>query len=353
MANPWHLFLLRRGVRVWNGWRKRNRRERPDLSGADLREADLRGAALHGANLRGAALHGAALQGVVLSNANLSRAALQGANLSRAVLHDADLSGADLTGAILFEAALTGTDLREADLTGADLHGAILRRVDLTGAVLTSARLGWTMFGVVDLQSVQGLDHVVHGGPSTIGLDTIERSHGQIPEAFLRGCGVSDRLIEYIPSLTARPIDYYSCFISYASKDDALARRLHADLQANGVRCWFAPHDLPIGARIRVGIDEAIRLHDKLLLILSKHSVASEWVGDEVEAAIEKGQKQKREVLFPIRCDTAVMKAQSGWAAKVRRSHNIGDFCQWKEHDKYAEAFKRLLRDLRAGDATG
>jgi len=35
-------------------------------------------------------------------------------------------------------------------------------------------------------------------------------------------------------------------FISYSSKDQAFAERLHADLQNKGVRCWFAPHDLPI-----------------------------------------------------------------------------------------------------------
>ena len=79
-------------------------------------------------------------------------------------------------------------------------------------------------------------------------------------------------------------IDYYSCFISYSSKDDAFAKRLYADLQSNHVRCWFAPEDLKIGDRIRTGIDEAIRVHDKLLLILSKSSVASGWVEREVKA---------------------------------------------------------------------
>jgi hypothetical protein len=41
-------------------------------------------------------------------------------------------------------------------------------------------------------------------------------------------------------------------------------------LQNKGVRCWFAPHDLPLGAKTWDAIDEAIRLRDKLLLILSK-----------------------------------------------------------------------------------
>jgi TIR domain len=62
-----------------------------------------------------------------------------------------------------------------------------------------------------------------------------------------------------------QPIRFHSSFISHSSKDQASAERLHADLRAKGVRCWFAPHDLPIGAKILDAIDEAIRLRDKVL----------------------------------------------------------------------------------------
>src|SRR5436189_5614353 len=94
--------------------------------------------------------------------------------------------------------------------------------------------------------------------------------------------------ITYIRSLAGKAIEYYSCFISYSSKDEAFAKRLYADLQSNNVRCWFAPHDLKIGDRYRDRIDESIRLYDKLLLILSKHAVTSSWVEQEVETALEK-----------------------------------------------------------------
>jgi TIR domain len=69
--------------------------------------------------------------------------------------------------------------------------------------------------------------------------------------------------------------------ISYSSKDDAFAKRLYADLQNTGVRCWLAPHDLPIGAKTWDAIDAAIRVRDKVLLILSKNAIASDWVEDE------------------------------------------------------------------------
>jgi hypothetical protein len=131
---------------------------------------------------------------------------------------------------------------------------------------------------------------VVHHGPSVISIDTIYFSHGHIPDIFLRGAGVPDPMIDYMHSLveSMNPIDYYSCFISYSSKDENFANRLYADLQNKGVRCWFAPEDMKIGDKIRPRIDEAIRIHDKLLLVLSKHSVESDWVEKEVETALEK-----------------------------------------------------------------
>jgi hypothetical protein len=105
-----------------------------------------------------------------------------------------------------------------------------------------------------------------------------------------------------------------------------------------------------IGERFRDRIDESIRLHDKLLIVLSKKSIASPWVRREVEAAFEREdrQKSKSTVLFPIRIDDAVMESNEAWAADIRRTRHIGDFSRWKDHDSYQKAFERLLRDLKA-----
>src|SRR5439155_1594889 len=116
-----------------------------------------------------------------------------------------------------------------------------------------------TVFADVDLSGCKGLETCQHIGPSSIDIRTLQRS-GPLLLAFLRGVGLPDALIEYLPSLLNQAIQHYSCFISYSSKDDAFARRLHADLQAKGVRCWFAPEDMRIGAKILDTIDEAIRL---------------------------------------------------------------------------------------------
>jgi len=144
------------------------------------------------------------------------------------------------------------------------------------------------------------------------------------------------------------PIQYHSCFISYSSSDEVLARRLHADLQDKGVRCWFAPHDLKPGQLIRKGIDEAIHMQDKLLLILSKHSVKSGWVGYEVETALGREIRQQREILFPIRIDDAVFESTANWATSLVNQRHIGDFREWTDPSHYQQVFKRLLRDLKA-----
>ena len=169
---------------------------------------------------------------------------------------------------------------------------------------------------------------------------------------------MSEELIGFAKATYGQAIEFYSCFISYSSRDDEFARRLHADLQDNGVRCWFAPDDLRIGDKFRARIDEAIRLHDKLLLILSEDSVNSTWVEDEVESALEKERTAKergeeRTVLFPIRLDSAVMETDAAWAASIRRTRHIGDFTDWKDHDAYQESFQRLLRDLKSGAKEG
>jgi hypothetical protein len=340
MADEEQLRILREGVKVWNRWRVDHRRIWPDLRGADLSRTDIGGVNLRGANLKEARLSGANLGGADLIVADLREAALREAKLSGANLQEAKLNGADLRRAVL-----SGADLRRADLKWADLSGA-----DLGEADLREAWLGWTVFGAVNLSDAKGLDSVTHRGPSTIGIDTIYRSRGRIPEAFLRGAGVPDEFILYMGSLVGRPIEFYSCFISYSSKDQEFAERLHADLQAKGVRCWFAPEDMKIGDKIWDRLDRSIRLHDKSLLILSTRSIGSEWVEDEVTTAFEEERKRGKTVLFPVRLDDVVMATDEPWAAKVRQRH-IGDFTRWKEHDAYRQAFERLLRDLKTETA--
>lgn len=335
MANPEHVAILKQGVEVWKQWWKDN-----PIVWSDLFTVDLRGADLRGADLRGITFSEANLEG-----ANLEEANLEGANLNGVYFQKANLRRANLMGALLFT-----TDLQGANLSTADLSTADLREADLHGADWTGAQCGYTVLGNVDLSQVKGLEKVQHRGPSTIGIDTIYKSGGNIPEVFLRGAGVPDTFITFMKSLTSQAFDFYSCFISHSSKDKEFVERLYADLQSKGVRCWYAPEDLKIGEPFLLGIERGIRLHEKLLLVLSENSVGSNWVQHEVLSAMAKEQGKEPWVLFPIRLDNTVMETNVLWASMIRDSRHIADFSQWKDHDSYRKAFDRLLRDLKAGE---
>ena len=52
-------------------------------------------------------------------------------------------------------------------------------------------------------------------------------------------------------------------------------------MQDAGLRVWFAPHDIQGGKKVHEQIDDAIHVYDKLLLVLSTHSMKSPWVEHE------------------------------------------------------------------------
>ena len=350
MANQEHLDILKQGVDVWNRWKENHLEIDLDLSQASFRKTILRGINLSGTNLTGADFTGADLAWANFNRSNLTHADLSESNLTLSVLIETNLSEATLRQAALTLANLSGVTLMRADLRMANFDRANLIRVDLREADLTEAFIGYTAFGGVDLNGAKGLETIYHRSPSHISLDTIYRSRGTIPETFLRGAGVPETFITNMRALieSMSPIDYYTCFISYSSQDQAFAQRLYADLHQKGVRCWFAPEDMKIGDNIHTSIDESIRLYDKLLLVLSEHALASSWIEREVAAALEKEQQQEKPVLFPIRLDDTVMQTTKAWAADIRRRKHIGDFTQWKQHDNYQQALERLLRDLKA-----
>ena len=342
MANPEHLKILKQGVKAWNKWMQENPHVIPDLHQADLCDWNLCRADLRDANLRDATLH----------RVNLSDANLCGANLTVAHLRDANLCRANLS-----VVNLNVANLDFADLTAADLRAATLNGVSLNGTKLKNAIIGYSTLANCNLSNVVGLNTVQHDAPSSIGIETLYRSGGKIPEVFLRGAGVPDIFIKYLPSLVnaEQAIQYHSCFISHSTKDEEFAKRLHSRLRDEHVPIWFAPEDMQGGRKLEEQIDEAIRVFDKMLIVLSENSIHSEWVKTEIRRACKAEVKEKRRKLFPIGLvdyesikDWKLFDADLGKDLAVEvREYFIPGFANWKDHDAFEKAFKRLLRDLQ------
>jgi hypothetical protein len=279
-------------------------------------------------------------------------------------LFEADLSRADLSGADLFEANLSGANLFGAKLTGANLFGANLSGANVSNASLDNSNferaiVAFTIFGNVNLSSCIGLDSVEHRGPSTLGVDSIILSKGQIPKVFLRGVGLSDGWIDYIPPLVGEGIQFFSCFISYSSMDKAFAVRLHDALQSKGIRCWLDEKQLLPGHDISRELERGIHPWDKFLLCASKNSLTSWWVEDEIKTTLEKERALRKErgnpvlKLIPLNLDGYMFTDEwdLGVLANEIRSRVAADFRDWeKPSSNFSQQVDRVIKALRVDE---
>jgi uncharacterized protein YjbI with pentapeptide repeats len=355
MANEEQLAILRQGVEIWNEWRRDN----PDIA-IDLSNANLRGEDLAGVDFSQANLIQANLGEVFTSNLNTAdngNAWGSGpTDLSRANLEKADLRLADLNRALLMEANLSNTNLSLANLYGAHLSGS-----DFGGAGLND-----TIFGRSDLSEVIGLENVDHLAPSPISTDTFVFSKGRIPETFLRGCGLGDWEIEavklYNPELsndernkilyriydlqTSQALQISPLFISYSHADAEFVDKVGKNLTQKGIRFWRDIHNMKSG-RIEKQIDRAIRQNPTVLLILSEHSLSSDWVEHEVRTGRELEKELSHDVLCPIALDDSWK--SSRWPKRIMEQimeYNILDFSEWEDDAKFDGMFRKLIDGL-------
>lgn len=351
MANEEHLKILKKGVKVWNRWREDKPEIAPNLSSTRLRDLNLKGANLISSNFTDTAIVRCNLSNAALNNTMLFRTIFQGVRLDSANLHDSELNS------INFKSG----SLEKANLEDTAIFKTIFDNVILKNTDFNRAYMAANSFIDVDFSLTKGLESVTHVGPCNIDIDTLYKSGGKISESFLRGCGIPDDFITFIPSHFGiqKAIQFYSCFISYSSKDEEFASRLYSRMRDEKLRVWFAPEDIKGGEKLFEQIERAIQVHDRLLIILSEESMQSEWVMTEIRRARKTEIEQKRRKLFPIRLvDFETIKnweridTDSGMdiAAEVR-SYFIPDFSDWKNHDSFEKGFARLLKDLRDEEA--
>ena len=167
-----------------------------------------------------------------------------------------------------------------------------------------------------------------------------------------------DTFIEYMKSLTMKPFEYYSCFISYSHSDKSVARRLHDALQGRGIRCWLDEHQILPGDDLFDVVDRGIKMWDKVILLCSKASLTSWWVDNELEAAFNKEQQlmEKREkkvtALIPLDLDGYLFNDECrNSKAKQIKSRFVGDFTGWESDNAIFETgFDKLIKALTTDD---
>jgi len=332
-----------------------------NFEGADLRDIDLRGAKLESAKMRKAMI-GSANFGA----ADLVKADMRHADGHQSIFVGANLSYADLSHADLYSANFEDADLSDANLSNTSLLCANLSDADLDNSNFSNTKVGSTTFANNDLRSVKHLDIIKHVSPSYISIDTLRNSAGKGLDAFLRGCGLSDWEIEsaklYNPNLSneevndiqyrihdlrvSRAFQINPLFISYSHNDSVFVDILETYLTKQGIRFWRDVRHAKAG-RLEKQIDQAIRLNDVVLLVLSEHSTNSDWVEHEVRKAREKEKQTGKDALCPVALDDSWKTCR--WPERLREQimeYNILDFSNWQDEACFQKMIGKLLEGL-------
>ncbi|MFQ6030253.1 MAG: pentapeptide repeat-containing protein [Dehalococcoidia bacterium] len=331
-----------------------------DLSGTNLRSAHLSRSNLTNATFDRASMVACSLVRSNISSGNLQFADLTGAdlsysNLSYTNLEDADLSGANLFSANLSWANLTRANLRGAklavaslmlaDLTGADLRDAYIINSDFHSAIFQDVVLGVTKFVNCDLSNVIGLDSAIHTGPSTIGLDTLAKSGGAIPEKFLENAGVAAPLIPARDALKAMTRHYPRVLIIGSTGDLELAERLRLGLVASQIPCWCIAADDE--AAIQSGdliLDHTI-YYDRLVLLCTAQSLESPQTSQYFSVLAGEQRPESIQTVMVVATDKLFFDRDDQLCTKLKERPLL-DFRGWENTELFEQTLANLVRVL-------
>lgn len=93
-------------------------------------------------------------------------------------------------------------------------------------------------------------------------------------------------------------------FLSHSSADKVLARRLARDLQAAKVDVWFDQWEIQVGDKFAQRIDQGLEAVDFVVVLLTRASVASEWVDREWRQKVQHEALSKRIAVIPVRSES-------------------------------------------------
>lgn len=126
-------------------------------------------------------------------------------------------------------------------------------------------------------------------------------------------------------------------FISYSSKDKAIADAMVHFLEARKIRCWIAPRDISGGKDYADSIVEALQSIEAVIFVYSKHSLGSRWCKSEVDTAVGYGK-----TIVPFKIDET--NVCGGWRLYLATKHWIDAVPEpEKMFDKIASDLSKML----------
>ncbi|MEM9088931.1 MAG: FHIPEP family type III secretion protein [Cyanobacteria bacterium P01_F01_bin.53] len=116
-------------------------------------------------------------------------------------------------------------------------------------------------------------------------------------------------------------------FLSHSSINADLAHRLALDLQAANIDVWLDQWELGVGEEIVQNIEQGVDEADFVIVLLTRASVASDWVNREWRRKVYSEAKTERVEIVPVRsefCEMPDFLAQRSYADISGGSYPLG-----------------------------
>jgi hypothetical protein len=128
-----------------------------------------------------------------------------------------------------------------------------------------------------------------------------------------------------------------SIFLCHSSKDKSFVRKLADKLREVGVHVWLDEAEIKIGDSLTERIGQAITEMDYFGVVLSRNSIASEWVQRELQVAMQRELKERKVIVLPLLLEPVEI-------PPFLRDKLYADFTS---SNRFTEIFPKLLKALK------
>jgi hypothetical protein len=128
-------------------------------------------------------------------------------------------------------------------------------------------------------------------------------------------------------------------FLSHSARDKIFVRRIADSLSFYGIPIFFDEREIKVGDNIPEKIYDGLERATHVIYVLSKNSIQSEWVKEELSVAKMKQMDKKGCHILPVLIDDV--------SPPSSISHiKYADFKNWKLKESYIQSLKELLIPL-------
>lgn len=127
-----------------------------------------------------------------------------------------------------------------------------------------------------------------------------------------------------------------SIFLCHSSRDKKFVRKLASNLQSKDVSTWLDEAEIKVGESLTNRIGDAIGKMEYFGVVLSQHSVNSEWVQRELQIALQRELKERKVIVLPLLLE------------KVKIPPFLQDkkYADFTNSEQFSESFRELCNAL-------